>query len=311
MSKLSIDLNDLYFFVQVVDRGGFTAAADALDIPKSRLSRRLAELEKLLKVRLLHRTSRRIALTDVGAEFYQHCVAMITEAQAAEDVVLRTLVEPVGVIRVSAPDGMVDLVLSDLLPRFMALCPKVQVVTQITNRNVDLIEERIDVALRINAQPLENSSLVQAKLCVTPWGLYASPAFIARGGQPQAPADLAALDALVFGMEEEAPAWRLQNPEGELQVVKLQARMRSDNIGLLKKAALAHMGVVALPCHICAEERTQGTLQRVLPAWRPAAGQVRLVFPTRRGVVPAVRAYIDFLKTELPARIALLSGSDA
>lgn len=310
MSKLTIDLNDLYFFVQVVDHGGFTAAADALAVPKSRLSRRIAELEKLLGVRLLHRTSRRIALTDVGAEFYQHCVAMIAEAQAAEDVVQRSLVEPVGVIRVSAPDGMVDLVLSDLLPRFMALFPKVQVMTQITNRNVDLVEERIDVALRINALALENSSLVQANLCATPWGLYASPAFIERTGQPQCPADLSVLDALVFGMEEEAPVWRLHDQAGEQQTVKLKARMRSDNIRLLKKAALAHMGVIALPCHICSEELAQGTLQRVLPAWRPPSGQVRLVFPTRRGVVPAVRAYIEFLKTELPARIALLSGSE-
>ncbi|HWX01147.1 LysR substrate-binding domain-containing protein [Collimonas sp.] len=310
MSKLTIDLNDLYFFVQVVDHGGFTAAADALDIPKSRLSRRIAELEKLLGVRLLHRTSRRIALTDVGAEFYQHCVAMITEAQAAEDVVLRTLVEPVGTIRISAPDGMVDLVLSDLLPRFMAKFPKVQVMTQITNRNVDLIDERIDVALRINSLPLESSSLVQANLCVTPWGLYASPSFMEHAGQLRNPADLAALDALVFGMEEDVPAWRLQNQAGEQQIVKLRARMRSDNIRLLKKAALAHMGVIALPCHICSEELEQGSLQRVLPDWRPPAGQVRLVFPTRRGVVPAVRAYIEFLKTELPARIALLSGND-
>jgi len=310
MNKLTIDLNDLYFFVQVVDSNGFTAAADALGIPKSRLSRRTAELEKLLGVRLLHRTSRRIALTDVGAEFYRHCVAMIVEAHAAEDVVQRTLVEPVGVIRFSAPEGMVDLILSDLLPRFMAMYPKVQVMTQITNRNVDLIEERIDVALRINALALENSSLVQTNLCSTPWGLYASPSFIERAGQLQCPADLTPLDALVFGMEEESPAWRMLNQAGEQQAVTLKPRMRSDNIRLLKKAALAHMGVIALPRHICSEDLAQGSLQRVLPDWHPPAGQVRLVFPTRRGLVPAVRAYIEFLKAELPARVALLSGNN-
>ncbi|MDB5768248.1 MAG: bacterial regulatory helix-turn-helix, lysR family protein [Collimonas fungivorans] len=310
MKKLTIDLNDLYFFVQVVDRGGFTAAADALDIPKSRLSRRTAELEKVLGVRLLHRTSRRIALTEVGSQFYQHCVAMIIEAHAAEDVVQRTLVEPVGVMRFSAPEGMIDLILSDLLPRFMAMYPKVQVMTQITNRNVDLIEERIDVALRINSQALENSSLVQTNLCSTPWGLYASPSFIERAGQPQCPADLASLDALVFGMEEEAPTWRLLNQAGEQQAVTLKPRMRSDNIRLLKKAALAHMGVIALPRHACSEDLAQKSLQRVLPDWHPPSGQVRLVFPTRRGLVPAVRAYIEFLKAELPARIALLSGNN-
>ena len=310
MSKLTIDLNDLYFFVQVVDHGGFTAAADALDIPKSRLSRRIAELEKLLGVRLLHRTSRRIALTEVGSQFYQHCVAMIIEAHAAEDVVQRTLVEPVGAIRFSAPEGMIDMILSDLLPRFMAMHPKVQVMTQITNRNVDLVEERMDVALRINSQALENSSLVQANLCSTPWGLYASPSFMERAGKLQNPADLAALDALVFGMDDEAPAWRLLNQAGEEQVVALKPRMRSDNIRLLKKAALAHMGVIALPRHACSEDIAQKSLQRVLPDWRPPSGQVRLLFPTRRGLVPAVRAYIEFLKAELPARIALLSGEN-
>jgi len=310
MNKLTMDLNDLYFFVQVVDSGGFTAAADVLGIPKSRLSRRTAELEKLLGVRLLHRTSRRIALTDVGAEFYRHCVAMIVEAHAAEDAVQRTLVEPVGVIRFSAPEGMVDVILSDLLPRFMAMHPKVQVMTQITNRNVDLIEERIDVALRINSLALENSSLVQTNLCQTLWALYASPSFIERAGQPQSPADLTSLDALVFGIDEEVATWRLQNQAGEQQAIPLTARMRSDNIRLLKKAALAHMGVIALPCHVCSEDLAQGSLQRVLPDWRPPSGQVRLVFPTRRGLVPAVRAYIDFLKSELPARIALLSGDN-
>ncbi|PUA19027.1 hypothetical protein C7W93_03730 [Glaciimonas sp. PCH181] len=178
VNKLTIDLNDLYFFVHIVDRNGFTAAADALGVPKSKLSRRISELENLLGVRLLHRSSRRIAVTDVGAEFYQHCVAMLMQAHAAEDVVQRTLAEPLGIIRVSAPPAMTDLILSDILPRFMEKFPKVQVIIHATNRNVDLIEERIDVALRINSQDLENSSLVQANLCPTQWTLLASPYFV-------------------------------------------------------------------------------------------------------------------------------------
>ncbi|MFD2273674.1 LysR family transcriptional regulator [Undibacterium arcticum] len=174
---MKLDLNDLYFYVQVVDRNGFTAAAQALGVPKSRLSRRIAELEKSLGVRLLHRTSRRIAVTDIGAEFYRHCAAMITEAHAAEDAVHRTLAEPVGTINISAPGAMGELVLGELLPRFMTTYPKVRVVTQITNRRVDLVDERIDVALRITAEELESSSLVQSNLCSVPWVLLASPSF--------------------------------------------------------------------------------------------------------------------------------------
>ncbi|MFC6522075.1 LysR substrate-binding domain-containing protein [Undibacterium arcticum] len=305
---MKLDLNDLYFYVQVVDRNGFTAAAQALGVPKSRLSRRIAELEKSLGVRLLHRTSRRIAVTDIGAEFYRHCAAMITEAHAAEDAVHRTLAEPVGTINISAPGAMGELVLGELLPRFMTTYPKVRVVTQITNRRVDLVDERIDVALRITAEELESSSLVQSNLCSVPWVLLASPSFLKRVGQPQGAAGLAAFDALVFGVDEEPPVWRLLNQAGEQHVIALQARMRSDNMVVLK-AALAGIGVVALPIHVCAEELAQGTLHRVLPDWQPPAGQVRIVFPTRRGVVPAVRAYIDFLKAELPAAIERQYGS--
>jgi len=176
-----LDLNDLYFFVKVIDEKGFAAASRALDLPKSTLSNRVARLEAQLGARLIQRNSRRFTVTDVGHEFYQHAAAMLIEADAAEGVVQRRLAEPSGTVRFTCSIGMAEG-LADLVARFLVRFPKINLVQHATNRFVDLVDEGFDVGIRGHSAPLVDSSLVQRALVKTPWHLFAGPAYCKRAG---------------------------------------------------------------------------------------------------------------------------------
>lgn len=301
MNSLSPDLNDLYLFAQVVECNGFTAAGDALGIPKSRISRRISQLEASLGVRLLQRTSRRLSLTDTGQELYLHCRAMIIEAQAGVDAVRNRLSDPSGQVRVSLPVTITDLLLADLLPRFMQQYPKVRLTIQATTRQVDLIEENFDIVVRGVAAESESSSLVQAKLCTASWRLVASPAYLAQTGPVESVDRLPDLELLLHasinGMTQ---VLHLIGPDGKRIDTPVRARLQSDNTSVLKQAVLAGIGIGSLPLYACTNELKAGTLLVVLPEWRPKEGKLLALFPSRRGLIPAVRAFIDFLKTELP-----------
>ncbi|AMO95475.1 bacterial regulatory helix-turn-helix, lysR family protein [Collimonas fungivorans] len=306
MNPLAIDLNDLYLFAQVVERRGFTAAGDALGIPKSRISRRITQLEARLGARLLQRTSRRMSLTEAGQELYRHCVTMIAEAHAGEDAVRKRLGEPVGTVRVSLPMAIADIALPRLLPRFMQQFPKVRLMVQASNRQIDLIEENIDVVVRGTGVQLESSSLVQSSLCSVHWMLVASPPYLAQHGPIADLAALAGVDVLHYApLSDTEASWRLLGPdEARHQAPIGKVRLQSDNLSILKQAALAGMGVASLPRYACAAELAAGSLLPVLPDWRPRAGYLVVLFPSRRGLAPAVRAFVDFLKNELPAVLA-------
>ncbi|WP_211473861.1 LysR substrate-binding domain-containing protein [Collimonas humicola] len=306
MNPLAIDLNDLYLFAQVVERRGFTAAGDALGIPKSRISRRITQLEARLGARLLQRTSRRMSLTEAGQELYRHCAAMIAEAHAGEDAVRKRLGEPSGTVRVSLPMAIADIALPRLLPRFMQQYPKVRLMVQASNRQIDLIEENIDVVVRGLGAQQEPSSLVQASLCSVHWVLVASPLYLSHSGPIDDLPALAAADALYYApLSDSDASWRLLGPdEARHQAPIGKLRLQSDNLSMLKQAALTGMGVATLPRYACTAELAAGTLQVVLPEWRPKAGHMVVLFPSRRGLAPAVRAFVDFLKSELPAALA-------
>ncbi|GAB3625988.1 LysR family transcriptional regulator [Pandoraea terrae] len=301
MNPVSLDLNDLYLFAQVIEHHGFTAAGEALGVSKSRISRRITDLEANLGVRLLQRTSRRLSLTDAGQALYEHCRAMISEAQAGEEAVRRRTAEPTGLVRVSMPVAVTDIVLAKLLPRFMLRYPKVRLAIQASNRQVDLVEENVDVVVRGMGFEVESSSLVQAPLCTARWGLVASPVYLAQSGVIDRPDALPHGDLLIYAsINEPVTALRLIGASGDVAARTIQPRLQSDNIAALKEAALAGMGVASLPLYACASEIGMGTLCVVLPEWRPKEGRLAVLFPTRRGMMPAVRALVDFLKEELP-----------
>src|SRR6201988_4782930 len=187
---MMLDFNDFYYFVQVVDRGGFTAAGRTLRIPKSTLSHRIQQLEASLGVRLLNRTSRRFGMTDAGEEFYRHAVAMLREAEQAETAIRHRLNEPTGTVRCTAAVATMQFAMRDVVPDFLLRYPKVNIVAHATDQNVDIVGESSDVAIRAHSDPLPDSTLVQRTLTPAPWFLFAGSAYLDANGAPQTPKDL-------------------------------------------------------------------------------------------------------------------------
>ena len=295
------DLNDLYYFVQVVDHGGFAPAGRALAMPKSKLSRRIALLEESLGVRLLQRSSRRFAVTDIGQEYYQRCQAMLVEAASAQEIVDRTHEDPQGMVRLSCPLALLDYQVGDMLARFLVQYPRIQLQVLSTNRRVDVIREGLDVALRVRFPPLEDSELVMKTLGESTQFLVASPQLVsAMGGMPQL-ADLSRWPSLGDDRLQRSETWQLQGPQGATAEVHHQPRMVCEDRIALLQAALHGVGVVQLPAMMILEELRSGRLVDVMPGWRPRAGIVHAVFPSRRGLLPSVRLLLDFLGTEFAA----------
>jgi len=293
------DLNDLLYFAEVVDRGGFAAAGRALGIPKSRLSRRVAELEARLGVRLLQRTTRKLALTRVGEQFHRHCVAMREDARAAEEAVAQIRSEPRGMIRVACPVTLAQTTIGPLVPRFLQLHPQVRLDMRVSNRPVDLIEEGFDVALRVRTAVADTPNLVMRSFGMSRTLLVASPLQLARQGNPTTLDELAAMDLLAMTAVEGRASWLLVGDQGE-RTLPFQARYIADDLIALKLAAVGGVGVAALPDYMCRQELQEGTLMRVLPGWAPPPAVFHAVYPTRRGLVPAVRVFIDFLVENIP-----------
>ncbi|WP_287881903.1 LysR substrate-binding domain-containing protein [Aquitalea sp.] len=294
------DLNDLLYFAKVVEFGGFMAASRMLGIPKSRLSRRVAELEERLGVRLLQRTTRRLALTEVGSSYYQHCQAMLAEAEAADDAISRITAEPRGLVRVSCPELLAKTLLAPVLPRFMQRYPQVRVALEATSRRVDLIEDNIDVALRVRNSIDNSANLVVRQLAVSQVILVASPAFMQQHPMPQSPAELAGLPALTMSRPDGRGQWQLLDQAGHTYSLQIDnPRLMTDDLLVLLESAIAGLGVAALPVMVCDEALQQGRLVRLLPAFDSPWGILHAAFTTRRGLSPAIRSFIDFLVTDL------------
>lgn len=293
------DLNDLYYFAQVVEHGGFAAAGRALNMPKSKLSRRIALLEERLGVRLLQRSPRHFSVTELGQEYQRHCQAMLVEAQAAREAIERTRSEPQGLVRMSCPTTLLQYRVADLLSRFMLEYPKVQVQLEATNRRVDVLGEGLDLALRVRFPPLESSDLVMRVLADSPQRLVASPEFMRGRELPLLPADLSSLPSLDWGPPREH-SWCLEGPAGATAEVRHRPRLISDDMSALRRAALHGVGVVQLPCMVVERDLAAGRLLDIIPQWAPRGGVVHAVFPSRRGLLPSVRSLIDFLAQQMP-----------
>ena len=288
------DLNDLYYFAQVVEHGGFAPAGRALNTPKSKLSRRISTLEERLGVRLLQRSTRNFSVTETGQEYYRHCVAMLVEAEAARQVIERNRAEPQGVVRMSCPTTLLHYRIGDLVSQFMAENQKVQVHLDATNKRVDVIGEGLDLALRVRFPPLEDSGLVMRTLAESPQRLVASPDFLKDLDLPMVPADLSKLPSLDWGPPRDH-TWHLEGPNGATAEVRHTPRYITDDMTGLRQAALRGVGIVQLPLMVVDQDLEQGRLVDIIPQWVPRSGIVHVVFPSRRGLLPSVRRLIDFL----------------
>ncbi len=295
------DLNDLYLFSLVVEQGSFTAAGRAAALTTSRISRRVAELEKRLGVRLLHRTTRKLTLTPVGEMYYRHCRAMVSEAQAAAEVVEQIQASPRGHVRITCPVLTAHSVIGRIITDFMQAYPEVRISLTATDRLVDLIDEGVDVAIRFRAAPLEDSGLVARPLGESRSHLVASPTFLDRRGRPARPADLSPLPGLAKSRHDAAGAWHLTGADGQTSVIPYQPVLESDDWLVLKQAALAGLGIAVMPDELCREEIAAGRLELVLPQWGLPSANLHIIYTSRRGLIPAVRAFIDFAAQRLSA----------
>ncbi len=295
------DLNDLYLYVQVVDHRGFAPAGRALSMPKSRLSRRIALLEERLGVRLIQRSTRSFSVTDIGQEYYGRCVAMLVEADSAQELIERAQSAPRGSVKISCPIALLNARVAPMLTKFMTQCPEVQVHLEASNRQVDVIREGFDIALRARFPPLEDSELVARTLAQSVQFLVASPDCIVQHGLPRVPADLATWPSLDLGPPQRQHEWSLRQADGAMVRVMHHPRLVTDDMATLRGAALAGLGAVLLPDMVVQDDLDAGRLVLLLPEWPAAAATVQAVFPSRRGLIPAVRALLDFLVEEFAA----------
>jgi DNA-binding transcriptional LysR family regulator len=297
------DLNDLRFFAAVVEHKGFSAAGRALNTPKSRLSKRVAQLEERLGVRLLQRTTRRFAVTEIGERFYAHCRAALEEAQAAQDVVDELRAEPRGTVRMSCPVSLVQTIIAHVLPDFLAAYPKVQVRVLSSDRRVDVISEGFDLAVRVREKLDTDASLVLRTFGLSRVLLVASHAFLDTHGRPHQPTELERLPLLSMIEHEGAQILELTGPEGAKASAEMPARVICGDFALLLEAAKRGYGVATLPEFVCAPAIVKGELEVVLPEWTMPQGTMHFVYPSRRGQLPGVRALVEFLAERLPGAV--------
>lgn len=289
------DLNDLVFFAEVVEHGGFAAAGRSLGLPKSKLSRRVAELEARLGVRLLQRTTRKLSLTAVGEQLHRHCVALRENAQAAEDVVALALSEPSGTLRVACPVTLAQTTVGPLLPLFLARHPQVRVDMRVSNRVVDLVEEGVDVALRVRQTLDDSGSLVIKRLAISQTLLVASPDQLARQGTPTSLEALQHMDTVSMSATDGVASWTLVGPDGRTRLFSHRPRVVADDLLSLQYAVRQGTGLGMLPDYLCRDDLKAGHLRQLLPGWATPPGIFHAVFPSRRGLVPSVRAFLDLL----------------
>ena len=289
------DLNAMYLFAKVVEHGGYTAAARALGMQTSKISRHVTDLEKDLGVRLLNRTTRRMSVTDIGQTFYQHCAALVAEAQAATEIIDRTRSVPQGVVRMSCPVPLLETDVAAIVSRYLVENPLVRVQIDATSRRVNVIEEGVDVALRVRRPPLEDSGLAVRPLSDTASMLVSSPHLFGRRPRPSDPSELADLPTLEMTSATDRYSWQFQTPEGGEVSVSHVPRLMTDDFATLRRAAIDGVGIALLPYFMVRDSLATGVLEQLLPEFGSPASLVHAVFPSRRGLVPAVRTLLDAL----------------
>lgn len=290
-------LSDLAVFVQVVERGSFTAAAEHLELSKAVVSKYVGRLEKRLGARLLNRTTRRLTLTEAGEALYARASVALADLAAAEAAVTELTGTPRGRLRVTAPVHFGEVWLAPQLREFCARYPELSLELDLDNRLVDLVAEGFDVGLRI-ATDLSSTSMVARTLARTRLLTVASPAYLAARGVPREPADLQHHDCLGYSLDRTPSEWRYR-VNGQRVSVRVHGRIRCNNDGALKRAVLDGLGILRFPALFLRHELASGALVLLLEPYEPDPAVVAAIFPTRRNLAPKVRVFVDFLAERL------------
>lgn len=293
-----MDLNRVSAFVRVVHDGSFTAAARTLGLPKSSISRSVAQLEQDLGIRLLHRTTRQLHLTDAGAAFYERVSRALGDIDEATSAAADTQAELSGVVRVTAPVDLGVWALAPIVARFIRKHPKIRVEISLTGRVVDLVAEGFDLAVR--AGPLRDSSLIARRIGELHSVPYASPKYLARRGEPKEPSELAQHDCVLFRSTSGKSTWELSRPDAPSASVDVTGPVATDDMSFVRKAVLAGSGIGLLPTFLCARAEDTGRLVRVLPEWELHGGAVlHLAYPSARFVPQRVVVLREYFLREL------------
>jgi DNA-binding transcriptional LysR family regulator len=283
---------EMQAFAAVVDAGSFVRASDALAMSKAAISRQVADLETRLGVRLLHRTTRKLSLTEEGDVFYARCKEVLASLAEAEAELTARSGQAVGVLKVSAPVSFGLLQLAGLWAQFMAAHPDVSLDITLSDRMVDLVDEGFDVAVRIARLP--SSSLVSRRLSTTRLVLCATPQYLMLHGAPQHPMELAQHQVLAYTLLTTGETWAFEGPGGAVSV-KVTPRMHSNSGDTCRAAALGHQGIILQPTLLVADDLRSGDLVEILPEYRSLELGIYALYPTRKHVLPKVRLLIDYL----------------
>ena len=298
------DLNDLFAFAKVVQHGGFSAAARALHVTKSSLSKRVARLEGRCGVRLIERSTRGIRITTVGRAVHAQCESMVAAAEAAAVVAAEAIALPKGTVRVACPPGLLPNMLTPMLSGFMAAYPEVRLALAVSNRRVDLVEEGFDVAIRVRERLDTDRDLVVQRLGVSRRILVADPTHLSKRAPVCAVADLPNGPLLAGRDEVINERWTLWHEDGEEAFVDFAPRLAFGDLQVLLEAALDGTGIALLPEIYAREALSTRRLVHILPAWRAPDSIVHMVFTSRRGMVPATRAFVEYVAKELRPRLS-------
>jgi DNA-binding transcriptional LysR family regulator len=291
------DINELFIFAQVVEHKGFTGAARALGVARSSICRRVSNLEGRLGVRLVQRSTRHFAVTELGMELHGHCVKMIAEARAAYDRAACARSRPSGLIRLSCPSILTQLLVGPLIPLFKEMNPEVCIAIEGTDRKV-AIEENFDLSIRIRQLPGEDSGMIMRSLGIFQLVLVASPRFLERHGRPGCLADIMRMPTISADSLQGPHVWKLIDGNRRETQLRHEPYLATDDMIFAHQSAVQGQGIAQLPLPACVSDIRGGALEIVLPDFQSPLYQVQIIFPSRRGMLPAVRSFIDFLSAQ-------------
>lgn len=292
---MKYDLNDLYYFVKVVEFGGFSQAAETLGIPKSKLSRRIADLEQKLNVSLIYRSTRQFHVTKIGQTFYQQCKNVVAEAEIAQELICSAQGHPHGTIKLSCPVALLQIYIQNILVDFMEKYPDINIQILAINRPVDVISEGLDLALRVRALPLDDSGLTMKILGYSRRVLVASPLLFQGREIPISPEQLTDYPILANSEHSQHYTLTLTHEDGAVSTQHVTPKLATTDVLTLYKATLKGLGITRLPLGVVEKELQDGTLIEVLPSWRFPKDVVHAVYPSRKGLLPAIQVLLEYL----------------
>jgi DNA-binding transcriptional LysR family regulator len=291
-----MDLNDINVFTKVAETKSFTGAADALGLPKSTVSRKLAQLEERLGVRLVQRTTRKLALTEIGEAYYERCQRIVSDIHSAEQLVTDMQASPRGRLRITASVDFSTRFLGGIIAEFLAANPEINIELEATDRLVDLIEDGFDLAVRIG--PMPESTLIARRLASLSLVLCASPAYIASRGMPSSIDELDEHDHVLFTPSSRNQTWTLVNGDQTYEFGR-PARLASNNFGTVVDVTRRGSGIALISEFIIRGEIKAGTLVEVLPQWRTRPSDVHAVYPARQNLPPRLALFLEHLTKSL------------